>query len=396
MQEDWQTNTYNFQEQKNAALVFIDGSYILGYGVGKKGVSKGEICFNTSITGYQEIITDPSYSGQIINFTFPHIGNVGMNDNDLESTSRTAEGIIIRNKITSASNYRSEIDFNEWLRKRNITGISSIDTRMVTKIIKKNGAGNVAIIFDDSIDEELINKTAKELQKTPDLSGVELAKEASLNKNYKWGEQGAWKQVKNSYQGKKSNKLKVVAVDYGAKLNILRCLTQVGFDVEVVGAGASFKEIMSLKPDGIFLSNGPGDPVETFKYAGPVIKEIIEKKIPLFGICLGHQLLSLSVGAKATKMKQGHRGANHPVQNLETSKVEITSQNHGFCVDKSSVPDNVKITHISLFDKTVEGIELKDAPAFSVQHHPESSPGPNDSFYLFEKFVKLIKENAAN
>lgn len=396
MQEDCPNTSYHFQEKKNAALVFLDGSYILGYGIGKKGITKGEVCFNTSITGYQEIITDPSYSGQIINFTFPHIGNCGTNDNDIESESRSAEGIIVRNKITSQSNYRSELDFNDWLIKKNVTGISAVDTRKITKIIKKNGASNVAIIFDDKIDEDLINETAKELQKTPNLSGVELANEASLNKHYNWSEQGAWKQIKNAYEKKKSNKLKVVAIDYGAKLNILRCLTQVGIDVEVVGSKATFKEIMSLNPDGVFLSNGPGDPAETFKYTGEVIKELIKNKVPLFGICLGHQMLSLAVGAKTTKMKQGHRGANHPVQNLETSKVEITSQNHGFCVDEKSIPDNVKVTHISLFDKTIEGIELKDAPAFSVQHHPESSPGPNDSFYLFDKFVNMIKKNAAN
>ena len=396
MQEDWQTNSYHFQEQQDAALVFLDGSYILGYGVGAKGITKGEICFNTSITGYQEIITDPSYSGQIINFTFPHIGNVGINDSDRESISRSAEGIIIRNKITSKSNYRAEIEFNDWLKNQKLTGISGIDTRKVTKVIKKNGACNVAIIFDEKIDEKLIEKTAKELQKTPNLSGVELAKKASLNEKYKWGKEGAWKQIENSYNQQKSNKLKVVAIDYGAKLNILRCLTEVGFDVEIVGADTSFEEIQSLKPDGIFLSNGPGDPVETFKYAGAVIKKILDNKIPLFGICLGHQLLALTAGAKTIKMKQGHRGANHPVQDLANSKVEITSQNHGFCVDKDSIPSNVKVTHISLFDKTVEGISLSDAPAFSVQHHPESSPGPNDSFYLFEKFVNLIKENATN
>ena len=377
--------------KKNAILVFPDGSHFYGYGIGKKAITKGEICFNTAITGYQEILTDPSYCGQIITFTFPHIGNVGVNSSDIEAKSPKACGLIIREQITNPSSYRSQDHLNSWLEKNNLTGISGIDTRKITKLIRTNGAKTVAIIYQDEIDEKLITKTAENLNESGDLNGVELAATASLNQQYQWGNEGAWQQVKNSYNTTSSKKFKVVAIDYGAKLNILRCLTEVGCDVEIVGAKASFKEIMSHNPDGIFLSNGPGDPAATGKYAIPVIQEILQNNIPLFGICLGHQLLALSIGAKTIKMHQGHRGANHPVQNLRTKKVEITSQNHGFCVDEKTLPANVELTHISLFDHTVEGFRMKDKKAFSVQYHPESSPGPSDSFYLFKEFVDLMK-----
>ncbi len=377
---------------KNAILIFSDGSTFKGFGIGKKGVTKGEICFNTAITGYQEILTDPSYLGQIITFTFPHIGNVGVNDSDIEAKLPKSSGLIIRENITKPSNYRSVGHFNEWLIKNNLTGISGIDTRKITQLIRANGAKTVAIIYDDKISDELIAKITKEIQESKDLNGVELAYQASLNEKYNWGNEASWKQFDNCYNTQKTKKFKVVAVDYGAKLNILRCLTEVGCDVEVVGAKASFAEIMALKPDGVFLSNGPGDPFETGKYAIPVIQEILKNNIPLFGICLGHQLLGLAIGAKTSKMKQGHRGANHPVQDLFSKKVEITSQNHGFCVDAKSMPQNAEITHISLFDGTVEGLRLKDKKAFSVQYHPESSPGPSDSFYLFENFVKMMEK----
>lgn len=386
-----EANNFYFKNQ-NAALVFPDGSIFFGYGVGKKGVSRGEICFNTSITGYQEILTDPSYSGQIITFTFPHIGNIGVNENDIEARDVKACGIIIREPITNPSSYRAQNHLNSWLEKNNLSGISGIDTRQITKLVRAKGAKVVAIIHDDKINQDLIAKTIKEINKVSDLKGVELASIASENRNYNWQNQGNWRQEKNSYNQIKNRKLKVVAIDFGAKLNILRCLTEVGCDVEVVGAKASFEEIMAHNPDGVFLSNGPGDPAATGLYAIEVIKKILEKKIPLFGICLGHQLLALAIGAQTSKMKQGHRGANHPVQDLETKKVEITSQNHGFCVDAKNMPENAKITHISLFDGSVEGLELKDKPAFSVQYHPESSPGPHDSFYLFEKFVKLMQK----
>lgn len=377
---------------KTAALIFPDGNCFYGYGIGKKAATKGEICFNTSMTGYQEILTDPSYSGQIINFTFPHIGNVGVNSDDMEGNSIRACGLIVSEAVTNPSNYRSQEHLNSWLEKNNVTGISGIDTRKITKLIRSGGAKTVAIIYSDTIDQALIDQTIASLKNEPTLAGMELAAAASENKNYAWSDQGKWKQENNAYNKSVSNGLKVVAIDYGAKLNILRCLTEVGCEVEVVDAKASFAEIMSHNPDGVFLSNGPGDPAETGKYAIPTIQEILATKIPLFGICLGHQLLALSIGAKTCKMQQGHRGANHPVQDLESKKVEITSQNHGFCVDKDSIPDNAKITHISLFDGTVEGIALKDESAFSVQYHPESSPGPDDSFYLFEKFLKMMKE----
>lgn len=383
------TNNF-YQSSKNAALIFPDGSCFYGYGIGKKSITKGEICFNTAITGYQEILTDPSYSGQIINFTFPHIGNVGTNDSDIEAKSPRACGLIIREPITAPSNYRSESHLNDWLLKNEITGICGVDTRQITKLIKTKGAKVVAIVYQEGIDENFVQKIAAELKTARDLDGMELAAEASLNQEYKWEKEGKWDQPKNSYHQISQKKFKVVAVDFGAKLNILRCLTEAGCDVSVVGAKATYQEIMSHNPDGVFLSNGPGDPAETGKYAIPMIQEILKNKVPLFGICLGHQLLGLAIGATTSKMGQGHRGANHPVQNLKSRKVEITSQNHGFCVDEKSIPDNAEVTHVSLFDRTVEGLRLKDGSAFSVQYHPESSPGPDDSFYLFEEFVSLM------
>ncbi len=385
-------------KNKNAVLIFPDSECFYGYGIGKMGKITGEICFNTSITGYQEIITDPSYSGQIINFTFPHIGNVGVNDDDIESKQVRAKGLIVRELVTNPSNYRANSHFENFLIKNNLTGIANVDTRAITKKIRQSGANTVAIIYqDEEINKTDIEKTIKEINSKPNLQGVELASIASENKNYNWGNQGLWNVELNSYEAikkfdKTKNTLKVVAIDFGAKLNILRCLTQLGIDVEVVGAKASFEEILSLKPDGIFLSNGPGDPAQTAKYTNEVIKKILSAKIPLFGICLGHQLIALALGAKTIKMAQGHRGANHPVKNLITNKVEITSQNHGFCVDEKTLPSNVEITHISLFDKTIEGLRVKDSPAFCVQYHPESSPGPSDSFYLFNDFLNLILE----
>lgn len=380
-----------YSRAKDAALIFPDGTCFYGYGVGKKGTTQGEICFNTSITGYQEILTDPSYCGQIITFTFPHIGNIGVNEKDIEASNVKACGLVIREPITNPSSYRSTAHLDAWLKKNNLSGISGVDTRQITKYVRSKGAKTVAIIYADKIDDALIKKTVEDIKKSPDLKGVELGSVASENRNYSWEKEGNWLQATNSYSEINHKKFTVVAIDYGAKLNILRCLTEVGCDVKIVPAKTSFEEIMKYKPDGIFLSNGPGDPAETGKYAIPVIQKILENNIPLFGICLGHQLLALAIGAKTSKMPQGHRGANHPVQDLRTKKVEITSQNHGFCVDAASMPKNGEITHISLFDGSVEGLKLKDKPAFSVQYHPESSPGPHDSFYLFHEFVKLME-----
>ncbi len=382
-----------YQKPKDAVIIFADGSKFYGYGVGQEGLAIGEICFNTSITGYQEILTDPSYSGQIINFTFPHIGNVGANDEDIEAKKIRANGLIIRESITNSANYRANNNFNEWLKKHELTGISGVDTRQITKKIRQDGAKNVAIIFAENLSENAIENAYKKIKNLGDLDGVELASKASENKSYDWQNEAQWNQKNNSYNTTKNNLYKIVAIDFGAKLNILRCLKQVGCDVKILPANASFEDIKKINPDGVFLSNGPGDPAETGKYAIPTIQKILEKNIPLFGICLGHQLLALAVGAKTIKMHQGHRGANHPVQDLRSKKVEITSQNHGFCVDKATLPSDIEITHISLFDNTIEGIKLKNKPAFSVQYHPESSPGPSDSFYLFEEFIELIKNH---
>ena len=382
-----------YQKSKDAVLIFADGSKFYGYGIGEEGLAIGEICFNTSITGYQEILTDPSYSGQIINFTFPHIGNVGANDEDIEAKKVRANGLIIREPITNSANYRANINFNEWLKKHKLTGISGVDTRQITKKIRQDGAKNIAIIFAKNLSENLIEEAYKKIKNLGDLGGVELASKASENQFYDWQNEAQWDQKNNQYNSIKNNLYKVVAIDFGAKLNILRCLKQVGCDVKILPATATFEDIEKINPDGVFLSNGPGDPAETGKYCLATIQKVLEKNIPLFGICLGHQLLALAVGAQTVKMHQGHRGANHPVQDLRSKKVEITSQNHGFCVDKDTLPSNVEITHISLFDLTIEGIKLKNKPAFSVQYHPESSPGPSDSFYLFEEFVELIKKH---
>jgi len=382
-----------YQKPKDAVLIFADGSKFYGYGIGEEGLAIGEICFNTSVTGYQEILTDPSYSGQIINFTFPHIGNVGANDEDIEAKKVCANGLIVREPITNSSNYRANTSFNEWLKKHKLTGISGVDTRQITKKIRQDGAKNIAIVFEENLSEKSIEEAHEKIKNIGDLDGVELASKASENKVYDWQNEGNWDQRNNAYNSSKDNLYKVVAIDFGAKLNILRCLKQVGCDVTVLPANATFADIEKINPDGVFLSNGPGDPAETGKYSIPTIQKVLENNIPLFGICLGHQLLALAVGAKTIKMHQGHRGANHPVQDLRSKKVEITSQNHGFCVDKSSLPSDVEVTHISLFDNTIEGIKLKNKPAFSVQYHPESSPGPSDSFYLFEEFVELIKKH---
>lgn len=386
-----QASKANLNHKPNAALLLADGTVFFGFGVGKKSTTVGEVCFNTSMTGYQEIITDPSYAGQIINFTFPHIGNTGTNAEDIETKTPHARGIILCNAITNPSNYRNTQHLNDWLEQNNITGITGIDTRALTKYIRKNGAPNGVIVWP--VDEKTDLKPFIDQAKNwPGLENMDLAKDVTCEKSFTWNQTG-WN-ITTGYGANDNPRFHVVAIDYGAKLNILRCLADVGCKITVVPATTTAKEIFELKPDGVFLSNGPGDPSATGEYAIPVIQQIIENNIPLFGICLGHQLLALAIGAKTEKMHQGHRGANHPVKNLQTGKVEITSQNHGFMVLEKSLPANAELTHISLFDKTVEGLRLKDKPAYSVQHHPEASPGPQDAFYLFNDFITMMERHA--
>jgi len=367
------------QNYSGAVLAFSSGEVFFGRGIGAKGKIFGEICFNTSITGYQEIMTDPSYAGQIITFTFPHIGNAGANHEDIEAKTPLAKGLIIKNNITNPSNYRSENHFNDWLKKQNITGICGVDTRQLTKLIRIQGAQNVAIGYGENIDVEEIKALARGNR---DLSGSELAAEASCDKPYKWNE-GLWhtKAPKPRY--------KIAAIDYGIKQNILRNLVNSGFEVKIFPAQTKAAEILKDNPDGIFLSNGPGDPAATAVYAVPVIKDLVNTKLPIFGICMGHQLLATALGCSTEKMHQGHRGANHPVKDLETSKVEITAQNHGFVVAEK-LASGVKVTHRSLFDNSIAGI--KSGNTFSVQYHPEASPGPHDSHYLFARFMELIEK----
>lgn len=378
----------------NAAIVLSDGDYLLGKGIGIEGETFGEICFNTGMTGYQEVLTDPSYAGQLITFTFPHIGNVGTNGEDNESKQLFCKGLIIRDAITSPSNFRSEGHLNDWLIKHQVVGVSEVDTRKLTRNIGKKGA-RVAIIKHvkpgQIIDLEALQHS---IANEPTLLGRDLTKEVTTQTPYTWHE-GTFKLGQTSYQTNCSFKWNVVAVDYGIKHTILRCLSDAEFNVTVVPSTCTYADIMSYKPNGVFLSNGPGDPFATAEYAVPVIKELLENKVPIFGICLGNQLLSIACDLGTVKMHQGHRGVNQPVKNLETGQVEITSQNHGFCVSKENLPEDVEVTHISLFDGSVEGVRHLSKPAFSVQYHPESSPGPHDSRYLFDRFSKLMSEHAS-
>ncbi|HVA15561.1 MAG TPA: glutamine-hydrolyzing carbamoyl-phosphate synthase small subunit [Stellaceae bacterium] len=374
-------------EGANAALVLADGSVFWGRGLGAPGIRTGEICFNTSLTGYQEIMTDPSYAGQIITFTFPHIGNVGANAEDIETITPAARGLVLRADITDPSSWRSAQPFDTWLRARDLTGLAGIDTRCLTRRIRDGGApsGTLAYAVNGVLD---LDALLREARAWPGLEGMDLAKEVSCRQSYAWDETG-WVQGQG-YGRLTAPRHRVVAVDYGAKRNILRMLASEGCDVTVVPATASAQDILRHKPDGIFLSNGPGDPAATGAYAAPVIKELIASGKPVFGICLGHQLLALALGGKTRKMAIGHRGANHPVKDLATGKVEITSQNHGFCVIAESLPATAEATHVSLFDGSNEGFRLKDRPVFSVQYHPEASPGPQDSHYLFKRFTAAM------
>ncbi|MEX2615757.1 MAG: glutamine-hydrolyzing carbamoyl-phosphate synthase small subunit [Alphaproteobacteria bacterium] len=377
-------------EGSTAALILADGGIFWGYGIGAEGQAGGEICFNTSITGYQETMTDPSYAGQIIAFTFPHIGNIGANPDDIETITPAVRGCVLRAAITEPSSFRATQNFDAWMRNHGLVGITGVDTRRLTRRIRDLGAQQGIVVHAPSGKFD-IAAARTEASRWPGLEGMDLAKTVSCTQTYSWNET-RWA-LGQGYGRLENPRYRVVAVDYGAKRNILRCLASLGCDVTVVPASATHEEILRHKPDGVFLSNGPGDPAATGEYAVPAIRGVIDSGTPVFGICLGHQLLALALGARTEKMHHGHRGANHPVQDLQTGKVEITSQNHGFVVDPVSLPASVEITHKSLFDGTVEGIRVKDRPIFSVQHHPEASPGPQDSHYLFDRFVTMMDEN---
>jgi carbamoyl-phosphate synthase small subunit len=408
-------------EGATGVIVFEDGRTIWGQGFGAEGEAVGELCFNTAMTGYQEVMTDPSYAKQVIAFTFPHIGNVGANDEDIEAAEAHALGCLVREVVTEPSSWRANQGFADWMRKWGRIGIAGVDTRALTKLIRVEGPPTIAIAHreDGAFDLEALRNMAAEW---PGLEGMDLAKEVSRLQVERWtGGKWAWGQGYELPSSREREELEeglrscsadkeqtltptlsrtreredwrphVVAVDYGSKRNIFRNLEEAGARVTVVPATATFEEIMAHEPDGFFLSNGPGDPAATGEYAVPVIRQMLETKKPLFGICLGHQMLALAVGGMTSKMFQGHRGANHPVKRLADGRVEITSMNHGFAVEREGLPENVRETHVSLFDNSNCGIELTDRPAFSVQYHPEASPGPQDSFYLFEKFVGAMK-----
>jgi carbamoyl-phosphate synthase small subunit len=380
------------QKPATALLILDDGTRIEGHGIGAVGHAAGEVCFNTAMTGYQEILTDPSYAGQIITFTFPHIGNVGANDEDIETVNMAAlsgiRGCVLRADITNPSNYRAVEKLDAWLKKRNIIGIAGVDTRALTARIREKGMPNGVIAHQpDGYFHE--PSMVAELKNFPGLVGLDLAKEVTTAQTYHW-DQTPW-QWNVGYGTVESPEFHIVAVDYGAKRNILRQLAEQGAKVTVVPATATAKDILAHNPDGIFLSNGPGDPAATGKYAVPTIKALMETGKPMFGICLGHQLLGLALGGTTSKMHQGHHGANHPVKDLTTGKVEITSMNHGFAVDTESLPQGVTQTHVSLFDGSNAGLSVEGKPIFSVQYHPEASPGPRDSHYLFTRFMNLVR-----
>ncbi len=368
-----------------ALLVLEDGSVFRGTGFGASGLAVGEVVFNTALTGYQEIVTDPSYAEQIVTLTYPHIGNVGTNPEDEECTRLYAKGLVIRDLTLTTSNFRSTEPLDDYLRRHGICGIADIDTRRLTRLLRDKGAQNGCIMVGD-LDESRALEAARAF---PGLKGMDLAKVVSTPRTYSWSE-GSWQLGKGFGQATGTERFKVVAYDFGAKANILRMLVDRGCELTVVPAQTPAAEVLALKPDGVFLSNGPGDP-EPCTYAIEAIKVFLAAKLPLFGICLGHQLLALASGAKTLKMKFGHHGANHPVQALATGKVMITSQNHGFAADEATLPPNVKATHKSLFDGSLQGIELTDSPAFSFQGHPEASPGPHDAEALFDHFIDLMR-----
>lgn len=376
-----------------ACLALADGTLFYGKGFGATGQTTAELCFNTAMTGYQEIMTDPSYAGQVVTFTFPHVGNVGINPEDDEAADPVAEGLVVKWDPTEPSNWRAAERLTDWLTRRGRIGIGGIDTRRLTRAIRQQGAPHVALAHDPAglFDIEALVAAARGFR---GLEGLDLAKDVTCAQSYKWDEmRWAWP---DGFGRRNTPGHKVVAIDYGAKRNILRCLASAGCDVTVMPATATADDVLAQQPDGLFLSNGPGDPAATGGYAVPMIKSVLEKStIPVFGICLGHQMLALALGARTIKMNHGHHGANHPVKDLETGKVEITSMNHGFTVDSQTLPDGVIETHISLFDGSNCGIRVADRPVFSVQYHPEASPGPQDSYYLFQRFASAIEAQKA-
>jgi carbamoyl-phosphate synthase small subunit len=383
----------NANSKPTACLALADGTVFYGFGFGATGETTAELCFNTAMTGYQEIMTDPSYAGQVVTFTFPHIGNTGVNPEDDETADPVAAGMVVKWDPTVASNWRATEELRDWLAKRGRIGIGGVDTRRLTRAIRQQGAPHVALAHDPNgnFDIDALVKAARAFS---GLEGLDLAKEVTCAQSYHWNEmRWAWPE---GYSPQTEPKHKVVAIDYGAKRNILRCLASAGCDVTVLPATATAEDVLALSPDGVFLSNGPGDPAATGEYAVPMIKGVLEQSdVPVFGICLGHQMLALALGAKTIKMNHGHHGANHPVKDIETGKVEITSMNHGFAVDSQTLPQGVKETHTSLFDGSNCGIRMTDRPVFSVQYHPEASPGPQDSYYLFERFAEAMAARAA-
>jgi carbamoyl-phosphate synthase small subunit len=379
-----------------AVLVLADGTVLEGIGFGASGRAVGEVCFNTAMTGYQEILTDPSYAGQIITFTFPHIGNVGTNEEDIETVNLAAtpgaRGVILHSVITNPSNYRAKRHLDAWLKARGIIGLAGIDTRALTSLIRTNGMPNAVIAHaeDGRFDLEALRKEAREW---PGLVGMDLVPMVTAGQRFTWDETPwQWNAGYGRRDGSGGTPFNVVAIDYGIKRNILRLLANAGCAITVVPAKTPAGDILELAPDGVFLSNGPGDPAATGAYAVPVIRSLVDAGLPTFGICLGHQMLGIALGGTTAKMHQGHHGANHPVKDLTTGKVEITSMNHGFALDRTSLPAAVEETHVSLFDGSNCGIAVKDRPVFSVQYHPEASPGPRDSHYLFDRFVALMRE----
>jgi carbamoyl-phosphate synthase small subunit len=375
-----------------ACLALADGTLFFGKGFGARGQTTAELCFNTAMTGYQEIMTDPSYAGQVVTFTFPHIGNVGVNPDDDETADPVAEGMVVKWDPTEPSNWRTAETLDAWLTRRGRIAMGGVDTRRLTRAIRQQGAPHVALAHDPEgkFDLEALIAAARSF---PGLEGRDLARDVTCVQSYRWDEmRWAWPE---GYTRREGPGHRVVAVDYGAKRNILRCLASAGCDVTVLPASATAEDVLALNPDGLFLSNGPGDPAATGQYAVPMIRSVLDQsRIPVFGICLGHQMLALALGARTVKMNHGHHGANHPVKDLETGKVEITSMNHGFTVDSQSLPIGVTETHVSLFDGSNCGIRMADRPVWSVQYHPEASPGPMDSYYLFERFSKAMSDAA--